>query len=140
VIPLQTGSNRQVIVEVLGRYSNLCDQRERLRNLLQIVPEGPPNVNLRTSKQFQNRLEPAEIHLLKQAYRSGATLRDLARDFEIHRTTAMELLERAGIARRGKGPSESEVLRAIHLYREGRQQPVSAASWDSVQKLFVITC
>jgi hypothetical protein len=107
-------------VEVLGRYSALCDQGERLRDLLEIVPEGPAEVNLRTPKQIQNRLEPPEIHLLQQAYKSGATLRDLARDFQIHRTTAAELLVRAGIARRGKGPSDSDIQQAISLYIDGQ--------------------
>ena len=32
----------------------------------------------------------------------------------------MDLLERAGVARPGKGPSDSELQRATRLYREGQ--------------------
>jgi len=107
-------------VEVLGRYSNLCDQAERLHRLLEIVPEGSAEVTVRTQKQAQHRLEPPEIDRLRRAYKSGATVRELAQDFRIHRTTAMDLLERAGVPRRGKGPADSELQRAVRLYREGQ--------------------
>jgi hypothetical protein len=109
------GSNIDTLVEVLGRYSNLCDQGERLRNLLEFVPEEPESVNLPAPKQIQHRLEPPEINRLQQAYESGVTLRDLARDFQIHRITAADLLERSRIARRGKGPSDSEVQEAMFV-------------------------
>jgi hypothetical protein len=111
-------------VEVLGRYSNLPDQGERLRTLLEIVPEGSLKVNLRALKQVQHRLKEVEVDQLAKAYESGATLKDLARDFRVHRNTAMELLERNGIARRGKGPSDSQVAEAIRLYAEGQSTAV----------------
>jgi hypothetical protein len=38
-------------VPVLGRYSNLYDQGERIQDLLEIVPGGPSEVNLRTPRQ-----------------------------------------------------------------------------------------
>lgn len=107
------------VVEVLGRYSNLREQGERIHELLEIVPKANVEVDLRTPKQLQHRLETSEIQRLEQAYESGATLRELAREFQIHRTTAADLLERAGIARRGKGPCDSELQRAIRLYRKG---------------------
>jgi DNA-binding CsgD family transcriptional regulator len=106
-------------VEVLGRYSNLSNQVKRIHEVLGIVPEGTSEVNVRTPKQVQHRLRPAEIEQLKQAYESGATLRDLARGFQINRGTAAELLEREGLTRRGKGPSESDVQEAITLYEAG---------------------
>jgi hypothetical protein len=85
-------------------------------------------INLRTYKQFQHRLDPAEVNRLRRAYKSGATLKDLARDFQIHRTTAAELLERARTPRRGKGPSDSEVQRAIQLYGDGNSTAVIGRS------------
>ena len=106
-------------VEVLGRYSNLSDQGERLRQILEVVPEGPPQVNVRPHKRFQHRLAPEEIGQLKRAYGAGATLRDLARDFRIHRGTAAELLERSGNRRRGKGPSDDQMSEAIRMYEHG---------------------
>jgi hypothetical protein len=84
-----------------------------------MVPEGPSKVNLRTSKQVQHRLEPTGLDRLKRAYESGATLRELAQEFRIHRETAADLLERVGVARRGKGPTAKEMNRAIRLYQAG---------------------
>jgi DNA-binding CsgD family transcriptional regulator len=107
-------------VEVLEFYSNLCDQGKRLRHLLEIVPAGPRSVNVRTRKQIQHRLDSPQAHRLRQAYKSGATLKELARDFNINRHTAADLLERGGIPRRGKGPSDFEVGKAIQLYDEGK--------------------
>jgi hypothetical protein len=49
------------VVEVLGRYSNLRDQGERIRALLDIAPEGPATPLVRTAKQIQRRLKPLEI-------------------------------------------------------------------------------
>jgi hypothetical protein len=40
----------------------------------------------------------------------------------------MALLERAGISRRGKGPSDSQVFEAIRLYNEGRSTAVIGES------------
>ena len=111
-------------MEGLGRYSNLPEQEERIRDLVEIVPEGSESVNLRTRKQVQHRLEPTEVEQLTKAYAAGATLGELARDFRVHKNTAMELLERSGIARRGKGPSDSQVTEAICLYGEGRSTAV----------------
>jgi hypothetical protein len=103
------------VVEVLGRYSNLCDQGERIQDLLRIVPEGSPEVNLRTPKQVQHRLSPNEIDNLVRLYRTGARVDELAAHFYIHRNTVSEILNRQGVPRRRQGiPSEllSEVVSA----------------------------
>jgi len=98
-----------------GRYSNLCDQGERIQDLLRIVPEGSPEVNLRTPKQVQHRLSPNEIDNLVRLYRTGARVDELAAHFYIHRNTVSEILNRQGVPRRRQGiPSEllSEVVSA----------------------------
>jgi DNA-binding CsgD family transcriptional regulator len=107
-------------VEVLGRYSNLPDQGERVRHILEIVPEDSTKVNARAQKQPQHRLTPEETERLKRTYEAGATLRDLAREFQIHRTTAADLLERSGVFRRVKGPSEVQMSEAIRMYLAGQ--------------------
>jgi DNA-directed RNA polymerase specialized sigma24 family protein len=38
-------------VEVLVRYSNPCDQGERIQNLLEMVPAGPKQDKVRTPRQ-----------------------------------------------------------------------------------------
>jgi len=107
-------------VEVLGRYSNLSDQGQHIRRILEIVPRGGEEIKVRTPKQVQRRLDAPEIERLKGAYQSGATLRDLAEEFHIHRHTAADLLERVGISRRGEGLSDSQFRQAIQLYGEGK--------------------
>jgi len=71
-------------------------------------------------KQVQRRLSSAEIERLIAKYLAGATVVDLAEAYGIHRTTALALLERNQIARRGRvwGPELTE--QAIGLYTEGR--------------------
>jgi hypothetical protein len=111
---------RVLLVEVLGRYSNLSDQGELLRHLLTIVPEASREVTVRTPKQVQHRLPALEVERLRLSYESGATLEELARNFRIHRGTAADILERSGVARRGKGPSEQDIRRAIRMYESGQ--------------------
>jgi hypothetical protein len=38
------------LVEVAGRYSNLCDQGERIQDLLEMVPAGPKRAKVRTPR------------------------------------------------------------------------------------------
>jgi predicted ArsR family transcriptional regulator len=45
-------------------------------------------------RQVQNRLGPYEIDELVQAREAGATIRELAAQFRIHRTTVMKHLQR----------------------------------------------
>lgn len=54
----------------------------------------------RLSNPVQRRLSQAEIEQLVDQYRAGASIEMLARRYEVHRTTVMAHLERAGIARR----------------------------------------
>ncbi len=93
------------LVEVLVRYSNLSDQGERLRDLLEIVPNGSPEVNFRTPKRVIHRLEPPEIERLREEYLSGSAIQELADRFGVHRSTVTVLLNRAGVVRR---PVESQ--------------------------------
>jgi DNA-directed RNA polymerase specialized sigma24 family protein len=106
-------------VEVLGRYSNLCDQGERIQDLLRIVPEGSPEVNLRTRKQVQHRLNADEVDELVKRYRAGAKVGELAANFGVHRDTVSEQLDRQGVARRQKGLAPELLSELIALYRSG---------------------
>jgi len=45
-----------------GAYSKLADGGERLRTLLEMVPEGAPESIGRTPKQVQRRLDSGEVH------------------------------------------------------------------------------
>jgi hypothetical protein len=92
--------HRAVAVEVLGRYSNLADEGERLSYLLQIVPIGPSEAKTRTKKQLRNRLSSAESQALVTAYLAGGSVYGLADQFHVHRNTVSRNLETQGVPRR----------------------------------------
>ncbi len=106
-------------MEVAGRYSNLAEQGERLKTLLEIVPEGTPEVNLRTPRQAQHRLTPAETDKLIAEYESGDSVKDLARHHNLHRETVSKILTRRGIARRPKGIPPELIGEAVADYKSG---------------------
>lgn len=53
------------------------------------------------------------------AYRAGQTMKQIAAEHHIHRTTVSEVLERTDTARRPKGMNSTQRTRAIHLYKSG---------------------
>jgi hypothetical protein len=106
-------------VEVLGRYSNLCDQGERLRELLEMTPKGPSEPIPRTIRQTQRRLRGPEIDELVAGYQAGATVYELAERFRMHRVTVSATLKRKGIALRAQPLSPTQVADATQFYHEG---------------------
>src|ERR1700728_1457820 len=117
--PERTGSNIDSLVEVMGRYSNLCDQGERLRELLEMVPKGPSEPIPRTIRQTQRRLRGSEIDELVAAYQAGATVYELAARFRMHRVTVSAVLKRKGVALRAQPLSPNQIATATQFYHEG---------------------
>ena len=107
-------------MEVLGRYSNLRDQGERIQTLLQIVPEGTPEVNLRTPRQVQRRLRPDEVTELVASYEAGEIVKELALRHNLHRETVSNILTRHGVARRPKGIPPEMIGQLIADYQSGQ--------------------
>ena len=62
---------------------------------------GMPEQKGRLSIPVQRRLSEAEIDELIYCHGAGTSIAALARCFEVHRTTVIVHLERAGLARRG---------------------------------------
>jgi hypothetical protein len=112
------------MVEVMGRYSNSCEQGERLRELLEMAPSGPPKSISRTIKQVQRRLRPDEVGELITNYQAGIPINDLAARFGIHRHTVLEQVKRLGLRRRYPSLGPDEVERAAQLYRSGQSLAV----------------
>ena len=81
-------------MKVLGRYSNLSDQGERIEGLLEIASEGSLQVRFRTQRQVQHRLNIDEVDDLVRQYRAGAKVGALASHFGVHRDTVSEILDR----------------------------------------------
>jgi len=107
-------------VDLLGRYSNHCDQGERLRDLVEMVPSGPFEVNPLTPRQVHQRLRQPEIEELVASHKAGATVYQLAETFRIHRHMVSLLLERQRVARRNRPLSPMQIDQARRLYATGQ--------------------
>jgi hypothetical protein len=105
-------------VELIGRYSNLCDQGERIRDLVAMAPSGPKLAQAE-HRQLQNRLTADQVEHLVTAYVSGATVKNLVEEFKVHRVTVFSLLDRAGVPRRSRRLSSEEIESAKRLYESG---------------------
>jgi DNA-binding CsgD family transcriptional regulator len=53
-------------------------------------------------------------------YKAGASVYELGRQFQIHRDTVASILERRGVARRGRPLSLAQAEEAVQLYRGGQ--------------------
>lgn len=114
------------MVEVLGAYSNLSDQGERIRTLLEITPSGSPAPKTQTIKQVHRRLCPAEVGELVAEYQAGATVYELGCKFGISRNTVSSLLERKGVPRRKRPLSPAQIEQAVELYSTGQSSATIA--------------
>ena len=75
----------------------------------------------RLSNPPQRRLSPTEIDDLIEAYPAGATIRQLAGDYGIHRSTVAGHLDRHGVPRHSEQTAwDDEILtQAAELYASG---------------------
>jgi plasmid maintenance system antidote protein VapI len=103
----------------MGHYSKLSDQGERVRALLEMVPQGRSEPIVRTPKQVQKHLEPAAVDELVAAYRAGSTLRELAARYGVHRNTVRRLVAFAGVTPRYRALGPGEVVEAARMYASG---------------------
>jgi hypothetical protein len=76
-------------------------------------------VNSRTPKAVHRRLRPTQVEELVIGYKTGSTVYQLAERFRINRGTVSKLLEREGVARRGRPLSPAHVEQATELYATG---------------------
>lgn len=134
-------------VDLWGRLSNpseiiekLSDQGwsgpDRPRGAVTWAAEGPnsgpaaesPEQKGRLSNPVQRRLSDAEILDLTRRYVEGTSIDALAREHEVHRTTVMGHLERAGVERRRlvHKMSEHSVAQAAARYGNGASLAVVA--------------
>jgi lambda repressor-like predicted transcriptional regulator len=119
MVLLGDGSTKRVMVALLQRYSNLSYQAERLRALLEIVPAGSQTVNTRLQKQTSRQLRAGETAELARAYESGASLKELASRYGIHKHTVSNILERQGVPRRYLRLTGNALNEAVKVYEAG---------------------
>jgi DNA-directed RNA polymerase specialized sigma24 family protein len=118
------------LVEVLGRYSNLRDQGERVQAVLQIVQEVTPEVNPRTPRQVQRRLRPDELTELIASYQAGEEVKELALRHNIHRKTVSNILSRHGVDRRSKGIPPEQIDEVVADYGHGLSLVTIGDKWS----------
>ena len=70
-------------------------------------------------RQVQRRLTAEQVDQLLSEYRAGASMKDLADQWRLHRTTVAGHLRQAGVALRRQGLSDAQLSEAVRLYGEG---------------------
>jgi lambda repressor-like predicted transcriptional regulator len=84
----------------------------------------------RPPKQAQIRLGPNDVAQLVAAYEAGGRVKQLARQFGIHRLTVSSILQREGVALRHRGIHPDDLSEVIRLHRDGRALARLAAMFD----------
>jgi lambda repressor-like predicted transcriptional regulator len=106
-------------VELVRLYSNPKARLETLQHLLHKAMSAPRLHGRPVTRQNQIRLKARDANALGAAYRDGQTVKELAQQYGVHRTTVTELLRRHGVERPHVGLANEQVLEACHLYSEG---------------------
>ena len=85
---------------------------------------------------MQRRLSRAEVEQLICLYRDGSSIDALARRYEVHRTTIIQRLDHAGIARRRvvRKMNDESVALAAARYEQGASLAVVAAEFGVHQR------
>ncbi len=120
------------LVDLRREFSNSCTSAKSLvRRLLRrvekgskVAPEAPVPVfedargaNVRVLRQAQRRLSPAELQALIAEYEAGARVGELAKVYDLHRTTVAKHVARAGKTR--PVMTVAQIDEAVLLYRDG---------------------
>jgi transposase len=110
-------------VDLTGRYSNPRDPLRRLAELESCTDDGyvgaPTEAGAASRRPVQRRLKPDDVTRLVTEYRAGATARELAQRFGIHRTTVSAQLESACVPIRKGGLQSDQVDEVVRLYEMG---------------------
>jgi lambda repressor-like predicted transcriptional regulator len=103
------------MVELLLRYSNLSDQGNRIGAVLAMTPTGSP-APVPRHKQRRLRAQTAD---LVASYQAGATVYELASQYQIKRQTVSNILERQGVPRRYLRLTGNALNEAVKVYEAG---------------------
>jgi DNA-binding CsgD family transcriptional regulator len=124
------------MVELLESYSNLSDQGELVRAVLEIVPSGQSGPNSGVPRRIRRTLDPAELEDLAEAYKAGTSIKDLAELLETNRSTILKHLQRLDIPRRYPALDSDQCDEVCRLYQSGLNSseiaPLFEVSTDTV--------
>jgi DNA-binding CsgD family transcriptional regulator len=87
------------------------------RALAEASPEGSSTVA--GLNQRQRRLTEPETGRLAARYREGATVYELAAEFDVNRRTVAARLKRTGVGMRRSTPGEAQIAEMVRLYESG---------------------
>jgi hypothetical protein len=119
-IDLARGCSKAPNVGLVGALSRPNRQVKRLWEISRNWTKYVPNWTFRPNPyRTMRRLQSSELDELEAAYRAGATTRQLADQFGIHRTTIGQHLRVRGIDTQPPGLKSDDVPTAAALYRAG---------------------
>jgi len=96
---MATLRQRSSPLELVGVYSNKSRTLQQIRDLLVLRPHGRTEP-VKQHRIVQNRLRPSQLQQFETDYRAGVPINELARKYEIDRTTVFAHARRMGLSRR----------------------------------------
>jgi transposase len=104
---------------MLGRYSHLCDQAERLTALLKMVPEGSLDPFPHPPRRVAHRIDPSEIEEMVAGYAAGMCVTELVKRYQVDQSTVQKYVRQAGLPRRLLRLDSTGSQRIVDLYVAG---------------------
>jgi len=100
-------------------YSNPAGRGEQLQRVVRDASSVQPAEAPRRPRQRQRRLSATETAELIKAYERQIPVKDLAKQFGVHRSTVTALLQGNGVALRQAGLAREVVPMAARFYSQG---------------------
>ncbi len=113
------GNARQTAVALTGGSSKQSALVRRLAAALPLLLKRRARVKSVRQRQVQRRLTAEQVEQLVCAYQAGASMKELAARWRLHRTTVASQLRLAGVALRRQGIPAEQLGEAVRLYVEG---------------------
>lgn len=101
-----------------NKWLTLLEARLRSQSPEEVNPSSD-YLLLGPISQRQRRLTEAQVGEMAARYEEGATVYELAAEFDCHRTTVATRLKKAGIAMRLQSPTSETVDSMVRLYESG---------------------
>src|SRR6478609_8314050 len=105
----------------MQRYSRQPNLLRMARNLAKLqVNGGPdrPEPALRTPRRVDARLTDKDRAAIAQAYRDGIPSTALCREYQLGKSTVLQILAEAGVPMRRQPLTDAQIDEAAQLYEE----------------------